>query len=130
MEKLPAYHRHAGSTVHLIKDGSGTWTLDGNNTYNSDTTVSGGALRLKNSNALGSGAITVAVTVAGGTATSRIELDGSSTPLSISQNYYIARTQPGLTHLLNVAGNNAISGDISLVVGGNSYVIQSNADKL
>ena len=117
-------------TVHLIKDGSGTWTLDGNNTYNSDTTVSGGALRLKNNNALGSGASTVAVTVAGGTATSRIELDGSSTPLSITRAITLQGRSPASTHLLNVAGNNAISGDISLVVGGDQYVIESAANTL
>ena len=106
-------------------------TLASSNTYSGDTAVNGGALRLQNSNALGSVAIAHTVTIAGGTATSRIELDGSASPLSIARTITLAgRNAPSATHLLNVAGNNSISGDISLATSGDQYVIQSDADTL
>ena len=51
----------AGSVSDLIKDGSGTLTLTGTNTYSGGTTVTGGTLLV--SNTAGSGTGTAAVTV-------------------------------------------------------------------
>jgi autotransporter-associated beta strand protein len=118
------------ATLQLIKAGSGTWILDGNNSYTGGTLVNGGALRLKNSNALGT-TTTALNTVTGGTAASRIELDGSTSALSIGNVITLqGRSVATAAHLENVAGNNAISGDISLAVGGDQYIIQSDADTL
>ncbi|MGA2062193.1 MAG: autotransporter-associated beta strand repeat-containing protein, partial [Thermoguttaceae bacterium] len=115
----------------VVKAGSGTVTLASSNSYSGDTAVNGGALRLQNSNALGSVAFAHTVTIAGGTATSRIELDGSTAPLSIARTITLAgRNAPSAIHLLNVAGNNSISGDISLATSGDQYVIQSDAATL
>ncbi|MGD0516853.1 MAG: autotransporter-associated beta strand repeat-containing protein, partial [Thermoguttaceae bacterium] len=119
------------NNFRLMKEGSGTWTLSGANSYTGATAVDVGALRLKNSSALP--ATTAAVTVAGGTATSRIELDGSTSALSIGNVITLqGRSAATSAHLLNVAGNNAFTsaGDISLVEGGDLYVIQSDAGKL
>jgi autotransporter-associated beta strand protein len=48
--------------VGLIKEGSGSWTLAGNNTYTRGTTVNGGTLLVNNTagSGTGSGAVTVA----------------------------------------------------------------------
>ena len=98
------------------------------------TTVNGGALRLQNSSALGSGLSTfasTAVTVTGGTATGRIELDGSLSALNIARAITLqGRSAPSAVHLENVTGSNTVSGDISLVTGGDQYVIQSDAGTL
>ncbi len=117
------------STYHLIKEGSGTWIFSGSNSYNSDTTVNTGVLRLKNNNALP--ATAAAVTASGGTATGRIELDGSSSALNIAHAITLAgRSAATDAQLANYSGNNTISGDISLIQGGQNYLIQSNTDKL
>ncbi len=117
------------ATYHLIKEGLGTWIFSGSNSYNSDTTVNTGVLRLKNNNALP--ATAAAVTASGGTATGRIELDGSSSALNIAHAITLAgRSAATDAQLANYSGNNTISGDISLIQGGQNYLIQSNADKL
>ena len=60
-------------------------------------------------------------------ATSRIELTNN---ITMANSIAIAgRTAATASHLLNVSGNNTISG-ASLTTGGNQYVIQSDADKL
>lgn len=49
-----------GGITHLVKQGSGTQILSGNNTYTGGTTVSQGALRMGNAAALGSGDVSIA----------------------------------------------------------------------
>ena len=48
-----------GNGSALTKDGSGTLTLTGNNSYNSGTTVNGGTLLVNTGGDLGSAAVTV-----------------------------------------------------------------------
>ncbi len=50
------------ATIGLIKSGSGTWTLSGTNRHSGATTVSGGVLKIGNSNALGFGGVQRATT--------------------------------------------------------------------
>ncbi len=114
---------------YLIKTGSGTWTLSGSNSYSGDTTVDAGVLRLKNSHALP--ATSAAVIASGGGNTGRIELDGSSSPLTLSHTITLqGRSSTDYAHLANYYGPNTINGDISLVEGGQYYLIQSNANTL
>jgi len=65
----------ATSTGTLTKSGTGTWTLNGNNTYTGATTVSAGTLRIGADNVMPDGsAITVSGNAAGVTAT--LDLNG------------------------------------------------------
>ena len=43
----------------VLKQGTGTWTLSGSNTYSGGTTVANGTLKLGNASALGTGALSV-----------------------------------------------------------------------
>ena len=48
------------TTASLTKEGAGSWTLYGANTWSGGTTVSAGKLQVGNANAFGTGAVTVA----------------------------------------------------------------------
>ena len=125
----------------LTKNGSGTVIIGGNNSYNGATNVGGydvgsGTLRVTNSNALGSSAVTI-----GGhnTCTSRLEFDGGSGSggLTISNAITLSGrsdgTTPGINlapHIINLAGNNSITTAISMALNGSDYIIQSDAGKL
>jgi fibronectin-binding autotransporter adhesin len=119
----------SGTASNLIKSGSGTWTLSGANTYNGTTTVNAGALRITNSSALPS--TTAAVNVSGGTNTGRIELDGSTSALTIGRDITLqGRSTATDAHLANYAGTNTITGNLLLVQGGTNYLIQANSGSL
>lgn len=83
----------------IVKQGNGTLTLSGNNSYTGGTSVSGGTLRAQHQNAFGSGNVTVAsgaavVVEAGvdlklGNGTLTLETDGFATyrkDFSVSEN--------------------------------------------
>ncbi len=48
------------STGGLVKNGTGTWTLSGANTYSGGTTVNAGTLTMANASALGTGNVSIA----------------------------------------------------------------------
>ncbi len=50
---------NSGATS-LVKSGSGTWTLSGNNTFSGGTTLNAGTLKLSSATAIGTGAFTIA----------------------------------------------------------------------
>jgi autotransporter-associated beta strand protein len=85
----------------VLKQGSGTWILSGNNTYTSSTTINGGALNIRNNSALGS---TTGNTIIGTSAKLQIEGSGLSIPENI--------TVTGGT-IENVSGNNTLTGTIT-----------------
>lgn len=112
------------NTTSLVKDGTGTWTLTGANTYTGTTTVSGGVLNIQNANALGG--------TAGGTIVSNggaLQLQGD-----------IAVLGEGLTlhgtgiasdgAMRNVSGNNSWSGPVTLaadsMIGSDSGTLTIN----
>jgi len=72
------------------------------------------------------------VNVAGGNATAKLELDNATTGLTVYPIVTLNGRQPtNITpHVLNVAGNNTLYGDVSLQVGGDRYVLQSDAGEL
>src|SRR5690606_140520 len=50
----------AGGTLSLLKtNSSGTWTLNGANTYSGGTTLSAGTIAIGNASALGTGLLTI-----------------------------------------------------------------------
>ena len=120
----------------VIKDGGGTWSLTKANTYNAATQINAGVLRISNNTALGSGTYSggsgsTAVTVIGGTNSGRLELDGSSTALTISRAITLqGRSAATDAQLANYSGSNAVTGDILLTDGGTNYLIQSNTGTL
>ena len=112
--------------IELAATNTGTVTLSGTNTFSAPVTVNGGALRLTDNSSLGT--TSNVITIGGGAAASRIELANNIT--SGNTITLGGRTAATASHLLNVSGNNTISGGVSLATGGDQYVIQSDADKL
>ena len=73
--------QNSAGTLTVTKNGSGTLTLGGNNTYSGATTISAGTLKLANTNALGStaGATTVS-------ANATLDLNGQTIAENITLN--------------------------------------------
>ena len=102
--------QNTAGTLTLTKNGSGTLTLGGNNTYSGATTVSGGTLKLANANALGTttGGTTVATN-------STLDLNGQAIGETLT-------LQSGAT-LQNSSGSAAsVTGNIN-AAGGATYAI-------
>ncbi len=117
-----------GNTGGILVTNVGTLTLSGTNTaFQSPIAINGGKLRLGNNNALG---YATSVTVGGGTYTSQLELGTEN--LIISNTITLAgRSAATAPHIQNVnGGTNSLTGDLSLVVGGNQYIVQSDSGKL
>ena len=92
--------------THLVKQGSGTQILSGNNTYTGATTVSGGVLKVTHPNALG--ATSAGTTVANG---SRLELSGG---INVAEPISISGTGSWQGALRSAGGNNTWSGPITI----------------
>jgi fibronectin-binding autotransporter adhesin len=91
----------AGSTLNLIKTGSGTQTISGNNTYTGTTTVDAGTLQLSGTNANGN-----------------LRVNGVGA---------LARITGGTTTLASTSGNTYVTGGGTLEIDGGSLVIQGGA---
>ena len=103
----------------LIKTGAGALTLSGSsNSFVGDVTISGGALIIKNSSALGGGSKNV--TVVGATNTPSLQLDGSAAAITLNAGLSLITSSPNATApaILNTAGDNVINGTISPTNGG------------
>lgn len=111
----------------LTVDGTGVVVFANNNTYTGDTTIDSGAAgpavaRVTRSRPFGTGTVTLGA--AGNATTARIEIqDTRSVPNTIR---FSGRHNPSVG-LLNIGGTNEFQGTVIAVVGGTSYVIQSDA---
>jgi autotransporter-associated beta strand protein len=112
--------------IALTKTGSGTLALTGANTHGGTTIVSGGILRISNASALGD--TTAGTSIAGGSATSRLELTGGIN--FNAEGLDLVGRSTNAVHLSNLSGNNTWNGNITTNVSGNTYTIESQADKL
>ncbi len=109
----------------------GTAVLAGNaNTYSGTTTIDGGVLRATAANALG--ATSSGTFIVGDGATGRLEIAGNINlpePITIDARQYAGAAA---AHVINVNGNNQISGPLTLTStgGGTEWNLQSDAGTL
>jgi fibronectin-binding autotransporter adhesin len=123
-----------GGAATLTKNGSGALTINSANTYSGATTINEGTVLITNGSALGSTAGNTTVGGAGGTSAASLQLSGGITvaePIELRGR----RGTGTLTfnfnpHIINVSGDNTLSGDFNLATGGTLYTVQSNAGKL
>jgi fibronectin-binding autotransporter adhesin len=120
----------------LTKSRPGTLILSGNNTISGtlyiDTasiTTSDGAVRITSINALGGflGPIVIRNNNGG---SSTLQLDGTTGNIVAPQDFTVNCRGNNVATIQNIAGNNTLSGFITLVVGGNSFNVQSDAGLL
>jgi autotransporter-associated beta strand protein len=98
----------SGGYGAFVKQGTGTLTLSGNNTFNGVTTINAGVLDLQSNTALG--VANSGNTVAGGAA---LQLQGNITLTEGS--FGIAGSGPGSTGAIrNLSGNNTLNSAINL----------------
>ncbi len=119
----------------FTKSGAGTLVLVGSNsisgTINLDsgsTSKNDGAFCVANNAALaGASALSIRNNNSG---SSTFQLDGSAGSLTISQNISVAGRNVAVPTIENIAGNNTLAGNLSLVSGGGFYWIQSDRGTL
>jgi autotransporter-associated beta strand protein len=111
----------------LNKNGSGTWTVSGPNTFTGNVTISDGVLRITNSSGLGTGIKTVTINAS---LNKSLELDGSGGNIILSSD--LSFNTSGLNGVIrNTAGDNVINGTFTMTVGnGNTKIISDNAGSL
>ncbi|MCI5053551.1 MAG: autotransporter-associated beta strand repeat-containing protein [Pelagibacteraceae bacterium] len=112
----------SGTSVDLIKNGSGVLTLSGNNTYTGSTTVSNGTLAISSNNALGTNA--AGTTVASGatldiqnttySTTEAITLNGGTIATSTGTSTFAGTITLGADSIIDIDGTKlTLSGVIS-----------------
>ena len=120
-----------GGTGSLFIDcpiNAGTIVLSGVNSFDSNVTVSSGALRITNSYALGDG-IKI-ITLTNGTAGApQLRLDGSLDNIELPATFSF-NTSSNTGAIINEAGDNLVSGNITLTAGGGATKILVNAGTL
>lgn len=120
------------TSIKVVKEGTGTWTLSGSNTYARETTVSAGILNIRNNSALGAvmsnettpTALGAGTTVASG-ATLQIQNNISVGAELLTLSGTGAAGQSGA--LVNVSGTNNFAGDVVLAA---NTTIASDAGRL
>lgn len=122
-----------GGTGSLYIDcpiSAGTIVLSGSNSFSGGVVVYSGALRITNSYALGDG--TKTITLTNGTAGNpQLRLDGSSDPIELPVGISFQTSNDSSSGaIISEAGNNVISGSISLNSGGGSTGIHVNSGTL
>jgi fibronectin-binding autotransporter adhesin len=123
--------KEISGTGALSKTGDGTLLIDSAKTYGGLTNVNGGGLRVTHPQALGTATVAATDgTIINNGPTARLELSGGITlaePIQLAQKQSTALDAPCL---INVDGNNTLTGPINLAGGGSNWNIWSNAGKL
>lgn len=115
----------ATNKTSVTKDGTGTWTLSGNNSFTGNVTITTGPLVIKNGNALGTGTKTITASN-GTTGNCNLRLDGSAGDITLPSTFtYTVSNQTFDGTLVNVAGNNTVPGLFNITSGGGSLLISS-----
>ncbi|HEU6448033.1 MAG TPA: autotransporter-associated beta strand repeat-containing protein [Verrucomicrobiae bacterium] len=134
----------ANGTVTLTKSGSGMVVLDGANSFSGNlnvdsgsTSANDGVLVIASPNALAN------IGIPGGfqgtpfiairnnnSGSSTLALDGSLGSVTIESDISFAGRNNNVSAINNLAGNNTISGNFELQVGGGLYAIQSDSGTL
>jgi autotransporter-associated beta strand protein len=111
----------------LRKDGTGTWTVSGPNTFTGSVTINGGVLRITNSSGLGTGVKNITINAS---ADKLLELDGSGGNITLPADFsFFTSGTNGV--IRNTAGDNVINGTFTMTVGnGNTKIISDNAGSL
>ncbi|TAL04862.1 MAG: glycosyl hydrolase family protein [Verrucomicrobia bacterium] len=125
-----------GGTVSVQKAGTGTVSLEGNNTFtgslyvdSNSTTDNDGVLKLKSSAAVSSASSPISIrNNTGGSST--LQLDGSGGNISLSQALSLAGRNVSVPAIQNLAGSNMLAGGVTITVGGSDYRFQSDAGTL
>jgi len=124
-----------GSATSLTKSGGAggsttKWILSGANTFTGNVTISAGQLWITNSSALGAGTKTVTMTN-GSAGNCQLYLDGSGGNIDLPStiSFSTSNTSTNGT-IFNVAGDNTINGNFSMVAGGGGTHIVSNGGTL
>ena len=118
---------------NIIKNGSGTLFINqtGNNTWYGQMTINTGAVRILNNTALGQATSAYNTIIKGNTGGSgRLELANN---ISVAEFITLEARQGAtieLPHIVNISGNNTLTGPVTLTTGGSDYNLQSNAGKL
>ena len=120
----------------VTKTGAGMWILSGSNSFtgalNVDTaqgaTGNDGVLRLSSSGAAGNAS---GIFIRNqNSATSTLQLDGGAGGLAINRNVTLNGRNNAVPAIQNVAGDNTLSGNITLGAGGATYTFQSDGGTL
>jgi autotransporter-associated beta strand protein len=121
----------------ITKTGVGTLTISGNNTYTGGTRLEDGVLLVTHDNALGATSGNTFIENGGNTGAGYLGLSGGVTvaePITLSgrRGFTPTNTPPYNTnpHIVNVSGNNTLSGNITLFTGGTNHSIGSDAGNL
>jgi autotransporter-associated beta strand protein len=121
----------------LTKTSAGTLTLSGNSTYTGLTRLEDGNILVTSNNALGAAGGGTTIENGGNTGAGALQLSGNisiAEPILLSGRRGFTPTNTGPynfnPHIVNVSGNNTITGNITLSTGGTNHNIGSDAGKL
>lgn len=116
------------AAVSLTKAGTGRWVVSSDNSFPGATAINAGVLCITHGNALGTtdGNTTIGTTV-GSIAT--LELSGG---ISVGEALVVRGygTAANADKIVNVSGNNTLSGNLSIYTGGDKYGFRSDAGRL